>query len=94
MNKVIHSSYIIIWLREREFQKQLGNRFYQESSKSKTKEKYINHNKSTETTERENNILLPPEELPSKAHSVGRCYRDPRISQLLTLSLTASFEQL
>lgn len=39
MYKVINASYIIIRLGEREFQKQLGNRFYQESSKSKTKQK-------------------------------------------------------
>lgn len=43
MNKVIHASYIIIRLGEGEFQKQLGNRFYQEGSKSKTKEEHINH---------------------------------------------------
>lgn len=43
MNKVIHASYIIIRPGEREFQKQLGNRFYQECFKSKTKEENINH---------------------------------------------------
>lgn len=41
MNKVINASYIIIRLGERELQKQLGNRLYQEGAKSKTKEKYI-----------------------------------------------------
>lgn len=42
-DKAINASYIIIRLGDREFQKQLGNRFYQEVAKNKTKEKYINH---------------------------------------------------
>lgn len=87
MNKVINASYILIRLEEREFQKQLGNRFYQKGAKSKTKEKYINHY-SAETAEGENNILLPSTELTSKAHLAGRRYGDPGISQLLTLNLT------